>query len=266
MSAQISNGSAKKRFLWASAGSLVIVISSLICTKPTYGQGLDTAGIIAVLESIQQVVTGTITPILNSVNTVTASMAKFQQTIMYPQSQIMANQAMAASAVNTMTSMNTMMTSRVNSATLPASQTLESQLLSGNSNNVSNIGSSYYSVYGTLPSSTALTSDMRSAVDMTDAQAQDALKTAVKLDAIAKTETTLSQQYMQQLASTAPGIASTVESHAEAWNLEAAAYTQEGLAELLRTQASDTAYQSFLIKHANTTHQQGLQQLGIPSN
>ncbi len=265
MNVQISKGGTKRKFLWTSVGSLLILVSMLIGTEPVHGQIIDTAAIMAMLESIGQMLSSSIIPVLSTMNKTATGMQSFQQTTMFPQSSITANQSMASSNVSTMTSMSSTMSRSLNSATLPATQSLESQLLSANSNDVSSVGSAYYSVYGALPSSTALTSDMRSAVDMNDAQAQDGFKTALKLDAIANTEATLSQQYMQQLASTAPGIAATVQAHAAAWNLEAAAYTQEGLAEILRTEAADTAYQSFLIKHANTTHQQALQQLGIPS-
>ncbi len=261
---RISNG--KKKFIWTGAGSLLIVMSMLICAKPMYGQ-FDLGAVMAIMESIEQIITSTITPNLTSINTNTSSMQSFQQTTMYPSSNITANQSMAASSVSHMTNMQSLFAAPVNSATTPTTQALETQLLGGNANNVSNIGSSYYSVYGTMPASTSMNSDIRTVVDINDAQAQDGYKKAIQLDAMANTETTLSQQYMQQLSSTAPGNAALVQAQAAAWNLQAAAYTQQGLAELLREQAAVTAYQSFKVKHANTQHQSGLQNLGItPSN
>lgn len=261
----MSNG--KKKFLWTSAGSLLVVMSMVIFAKPAYGQ-FDLGAIMAMMDAIQQVITSTITPILTSINTVTGSMQSFQQTTMYPLREITANQSMAAASVNNMTNMQLRFAAPVNSATMPATQALESRLLSGNENNVSNLGSSYSNVYGTLPSSTSLNPDVRTVVDMNDAQAQDGYKKAIQLDSIANTETTLSQQYMQQLASTSPGDATLVQAQAAAWNLQAAAYTQQGLAELLRLQAAGTANQSFNVKHINTQHQVTLRNLGVtpPSN
>lgn len=265
MSTPSSKSNAKMTFFWMAAASLLIAVFTVGSVRPAYGQ-FDMGAIIVWLQSVQQSLNSTMMPIMSDLNTVSKNMQQFQQSVMYPLNQITAIESRALTLYKDMTTMNTLMGSPINSATLPATQTLESQLLGGNANNISGLGTSYYNVFGVLPASTALAPDMRSTVDMNDAQAQDAFKTAVKLDAIANTEAQLAQQYMQQLQSTAPGVAPLVQAQAAAWNLEAAAYTQQGMDELLRTQASITAYQSFNIKHASTTHQQGLQLLGIPPN
>jgi hypothetical protein len=93
------------------------------------------------------------------------------------------------------------------------------------------------------------------AVDMNDAQAQASFKKAIQLDALASREEQLSQQMMQQLSSTSPGSASMVAAQAAAWNLQAHAYSQEGLAQLLRVSSAETAYSGYQVKHASATHQ-----------
>ena len=266
MNTQPSTSKAKRKFLWTAAGSLAAVVLCLFSAKPASAQ-FDMGVILAMMTSIQQVITSTITPILTTVNSVESNIKQFQQTVMYPMSEINQVKSMATSFGSQMTNMQNQFKNPVNSTTLSATSNLEKQLLGGNPNSVASIASSYSSVYGSLPSSTSVSSDVRTVVDMNDAQAQDGFKTAVKLDAIATTEAQLSQQYMQQLASTAPGNAPLVQAQAAAWNLQASAYTQQALAELLRVQAAETAYQSFLVKHANTQHQQTIKNLGItPSN
>lgn len=263
---QVSTNKAKKRFLWTAAGSGLAIVISLFSAKPANAQ-FDLGVVVAMMTAIQQVITITITPILTTMNAVESSIGQFQQTVMYPISEINQIKSMAKSYGSQMSNMQNLFKNPVNSASLSTTSSLETKLLSGNANNMGSIGTSYSNVYGTLPSSTALASDVRTVVDMNDAQAQDGFKTAVKLDAIANTEAQLSQQYMQQLSSTSPGNATLIQAQSAAWNLQASAYTQQGLAELLRVQAAETAYQSFKVKHAGTQHQQGLKSLGItPSN
>ncbi len=266
MRTQVKMCDARKKFLWtAVAAAVLIVASSLLSPRPAYGQ-FDTAAIASMLASIQSTINSTITPILNTMNTVSANMMSFQQTIMYPMNQIQSAQRLAGVNLGSMTSMQTMFQTPVNSATLSSTKSFETQLLSSDANNIGSLGSSYTNVFGSVPSSSAMNSNMRTVVDATDAQALDAYKKAVQLDSIANTEATLSQQYMQQLQSTAPGNATLVQAQAAAWNLQAAAYTQQGLDELLRVTAAENAYQSFSLKQQNTNHQQVLKNFGFPSS
>jgi len=139
--------------------------------------------------------------------------------------------------------------------TLPQTIALEQQLLSANSGNVGSIQSNYTSVYGALPASTAIPADSRIAMDMTDAQAQAAMKKAIALDAIANREEQLSQQMMQQLSSSAPGSGSLISAQAAAWNLQANAYSQGAIAQLLRLESASTAYSGYQMKHMSASHQ-----------
>lgn len=260
-SARISNG--KKRFLWMMiAAPLLVCASALLAPRPVYGQ-FDLGAIIPMLTAIQSTINSTIMPVLTSLNSVSANMMQFQQTVEYPASQIQMAQEMAGVNRGEMTSMQRMFSSPYNSAILSNTQTLESHLLGGNANNISGLNSQYYGVYGSLPASTTVNSTIRTVVDANDAEAMDAYKRAIQLDAIANTESTLSQQYMEQLQSTAPGNAALVQAQAAAWNVQAAAYTQQGLAELLRVDAAENAYQSFKLKQEIANHSQVLQKFGI---
>jgi hypothetical protein len=253
----------KKKFLWTATAS-VFVVSTLFSARPAYAQ-FDTAAILAALASVQSSINSAITPVLQVLNTVNSGMKTFQQTVMYPMAEIQRVQSLALSAGTQMTSMQKMFSTPVNSATLSNTTTFESQLLGGNANNISSMGSSYSNVYGTLPSSTALSSSIRTTTDANDAAAQDAYKKAVQLDAMANTEQQLASQYLQQLQSTAPGNATLIQAQAAAWNLQASAYTQQALDEILRIKATSIAFQSSQIKQVTANHQTTLQNLGIGS-
>jgi len=162
----------------------------------------------------------------------------------------------ATQLLSQMMSLQTLFQHPMNSATLPQTRNLEQVLLSGSTTNIGSVQSNYGKVYGTLPASTAIQSDSRLAMDMSDAQAQAALKKAIALDAIAKSEEQISQQ-MMKLVSTPPGATSAVmiSAQAAAWNLQAQGYTQGALAQLLRLESAPTAYSGYEMKHISASHQ-----------
>jgi hypothetical protein len=182
-------------------------------------------------------------------------MGAFQQQTMYPTPAIQQALSFAKSLTSVMTAAQNLFRTPVNSATLPQTIALEQQLLSANSGNVGSIQSNYTSVYGALPASTAIPADSRIAMDMTDSQAQAAMKKAIALDAIANREEQLSQQMMQQLSSSAPGSGSLISAQAAAWNLQANAYSQGAIAQLLRLESASTAYSGYQMKHMSASHQ-----------
>ena len=78
-------------------------------------------------------------------------------------------------------------------------------------------------------------------VDMSDAEAQAALKKAVELDALADIEIAAADQINQQLQTAAPGIAPILQAQTAAWLVRANAYTQSATAELIRIRSIDLA-------------------------
>lgn len=257
----------KKKFLRTGIASIVVVSCVLVASRPSYGQLLDSGLIISILESISRTLTGSIIPAMKAMDATTGSMMNYQQNTIYPRSGITSVESRARVNLNYMGSMQSQFARPLNSATLPATRSFEGLVLGGNANSIGSVGTSYSNVYGSLPSSTSLDPNLRTVTDATDAQAMDAYKKAVQLDAIANTEILLAKQYMQQLQSTAPGNASLVMAQAAAWNLQASAYTQQGLDELLRTEAAETAYSSFSVKAESAAHQRALQHLGLsPAN
>ena len=96
--------------------------------------------------------------------------------------------------------------------------------------------------------------------DMTDAQAQDAMKRAIEIDALADAELAQADKMGQQISLAAPGSASILEAEADVWVVRANAYTQAALAELMRTRGIDIANQSKLAKlgASDNTNNNGL--------
>jgi hypothetical protein len=141
------------------------------------------------------------------------------------------------------------------SATLPNPQQLERQMLSGNPNNIASINSAYQDVFAPLPAQTAMPQNVAYQVDMGDVQAQDAIKKAIELDAFAEREMEVAQKLNDQIAASAPGTAPILDAEASAWLLQANAYTQMGMAELLRVNSANVSNRSGELKDSTAQMQ-----------
>jgi hypothetical protein len=143
----------------------------------------------------------------------------------------------------------------VSSATLPQSQNLESLLLSRNAATCRLSPASFRTCMASSCRRTQHRPQMRTMTDMTDAQAQDAMKRAIEIDALADAELNEANQMGQQISQAAPGSAPILEAEADVWVVRANAYTQAALAELMRTRGIDLANQSKVSKLATQTTQ-----------
>jgi hypothetical protein len=132
-------------------------------------------------------------------------------------------------------------------------------MLSANPNDIGTIGNAYQNVFSPLPPQTAVPQNIAYQIDMGDAQAQDALKKAIELDAFAAREMEVAQKLNQQIAAAAPGTAPILDAEASAWVVQANAYTQMGMAELLRVNSANLSNRSGALKDS-TTQMQNLNQ------
>jgi len=137
----------------------------------------------------------------------------------------------------------------VNSATLPATQQFEQNLLSRDPNQIAQTSAQYSAVYGGVPATTAASPQTRDMIDMTDAAAQAAMKRAIEIDALADLELQAADQINQSIQTAAPGSAPIIEAQADAWLVRANAYTQSATADLMRVRAIDLANASANVKN-----------------
>jgi hypothetical protein len=245
-----------RRSMWSVGGAAGVLVAGILMGKPAHGESNlleEIPLILTTLVQMNSLMSAQTAPALSAAATSSASQTTFQQTVVYPTASIVQALAQATRMLSTIQSIHNLVSQPLNSATLPQSIALESQLLGGNTAGIGSISSSYGSVYGTLPPSTAMTSHSLMAVDMTDAAAQASLKKAIEMDGVANQEDTLAQQLMQGLTSSSPGSASLIAAQAAAWNLQAQAYTQGAFAQLLRLQAAETAYSGQQTKKAVAT-------------
>ena len=244
---------------WVCAAGLLLGVA---VPRQAHAQfGVDLAVILAGLQKISSLLTSSVASPLAQIQSVEQDAQRFQQTVLYPQQAINSAKALSASFTAPMRSMQSLMNLNFSSATMPAPQQLERQMLSGNPNGIADFGNSYAQVYGTLPNHTAAPLNVRSTIDMTDAQAQDAMKKAIELDALAARELEVAQSLNQQIQSAAPGSAPILEAEGSAWVLQANAYSQSAMAALLRVRTTELSNAGTGAKNATAQTQQFNQNL-----
>ena len=214
--------------------------------------GIDTAAILAAISKMQSLMTTYIAAPLKTINQYEQSVAKYEQEVMYPLAAINQAKTSVMQFEGQFNQISSLFRVNVSSATLPQSQNLESLLLSRNAANVQTISGQFQNVYGVVMSQNAASPQMRTMTDMTDAQAQDAMKRAIEIDALADAELNQANQMGQQISQAAPGSAPILEAEADVWVVRANAYTQAALAELMRTRGIDLANQSKAAKLATS--------------
>jgi hypothetical protein len=228
----------------------------LILPKHANGQfGIDTAAIMAALSKMQSLMNTYIAAPLKTMNQYEQSAAKYEQEVMYPLTAINQAKSSVMQSESQFTQMSNMFrTVNVSSATLPQSQSLESLLLSRNAANVPTVSTQFQQVYGVVMAQNTTSPAVRAMTDMTDAQAQDAMKRAIEIDSLANSELSEADQMGQQISQAAPGSAPILEAEADVWVIRANAYTQAALAELMRTRGIDLANQSKAAKLATANN------------
>jgi hypothetical protein len=235
---------------------VLVLIVSLLAPQPVNAQSaIDLAAIIAAINSIGTAIANTIGPALRAINgalgtlnQLMSSLQAFFVNIVYPQSAITRAQGLVGAVGSLYTQSQAISAVNVASATLPNPQQLEQLLLSRNPMNVPGVSANYQTVYQTLPVPQNASPQTRDLIDMSDAAAQDAMKRAIAIDAIADAEMQAANQINNQLAQAAPGTAPMVEAEAAAWLVRANAYTQSALGDVIRVRAVTLANSGAQLK------------------
>ena len=241
------------QFSWVYKCAAVLVACLLLFGNKAHAQlGIDLAPIIAGLEQIQSLMSKYIAAPLKTINQTQQSISSYEHEVMYPLQQIQQAKSAVSQFEGQFQQVSGMFHLNISSATLPQSQALESVLLSRNAGNIGNVTTQFQNVYGTVMTQNAASPTMRTMTDITDAQAQDAMKRALQIDALSDAELKEADAMGQQIEQAAPGSAPILEAEADAWAVRANAYTQAAIAELMRTRAIDLGNQSKITKIGTT--------------
>jgi len=238
-------------------------VVALLPTKARSQLGLDPCCAImsAGLNSISGLLRSVVAKPLGSIQQNEQESANFEQQVVFPVAAISQARNMAVQFEGQFVQMRQLFQLPISSATLRTPQLLEQSLLSGNPGALPQITSNYSALYVTVMPQANAPQPLRDMVDMTDAEAQAAMKKAVEIDALADLELQAAEQINQQLQSAAPGSATILEAETAAWLVRANAYTQSAMAELVRVRSIELANSGgqlkFSASHAATLHTTG---------
>jgi hypothetical protein len=237
--------------VWKAA-ALAVVALMLIPDRANGQFGIDIAAIMAALSKVESLMSTYVAAPLKTINQTQQTVAKYEQEVIYPIAAINQARNSVTQFESQFSQVGNLFKGNVSSATLPQSQNLESILLSRNAGSISTVSPQFQNVYGVVMAQNSASPQIRNMTDMTDAQAQDAMKRAIQIDALADAELAEADKMGQQISAAAPGSAPILEAEADVWVVRANAYTQSALAELMRTRGIDIANQSKLSKLAAT--------------
>ena len=236
---------------WKIVFVAALAVALVMAPLGARGQfGLDPCcAIISVgLNSISGLLKSVVAAPLGQIQQIQQQQANFHQQVIYPITAINNARGLATQMQGQLRQMTQLYRLPIASATLPTPQQLEQALLSHNPQAMGQVSQHYTKVYGTVMSPADAPQPIRDLVDMTDAEAQAALKKALQLDALADVELAAADQINQQIQNAAPGSAPILEVQASAWLVRANAYTQSALAELIRVRSIDLANSGAQLK------------------
>ncbi len=223
------------------ASLAIVLILAPLGARGQFGLDPCCAIISAGLNTISGLLKNVVAKPLSSIQQIQQQAANFQQQVVYPASAINSARGLAGQMQGQMRQINQLYRLPINSATLPTPQQFEQALLSHNPQAIPQVSQNYAAVYGTVMAPADAPQPIRDLVDMTDAEAQAALKKAVEMDALADIELGVADQINRQIQNAAPGSAPILEAQAAAWVVRANAYTQSAMAELVRVRSIDLA-------------------------
>ncbi len=226
----------------AAAGAVAVMLMS---PPRVSAQGSLVGAIQAVLNVIQ----GVIKTSLNSMNAVRSAISQFYQLTVWPQQLISQARSLITQTISRYRSqLASIFNLNLKSASLPATQRLETVIRDAQTGDFGALVSNYSTVYGPLPTATTASPVTRTLTDMDDALAEDTLKTLKESDDADNLTLGTADQIENAASQAAPGSAPFLTAASMAAAIESQALTQKLLAAELREAAAHLAHQNALRK------------------
>ena len=207
--------------------------------------------IISLLTTITGTLNNGVGQVLGGIQTINTTAANLEQQVVWPVAQINNARSFVAQVRTQFGTLAGQIHGiETNSATLVNPSRLESLLRSRQAATVNRISASYTQIYQPLPQSDQATIAQRNLMDVDDALALGALKTATVSDEASDQMLTVADGLEQQAGLSAPGSASILTAQAQAANLHSQAMLQRLLAAELRQEAARLGHANALRKQS----------------
>jgi hypothetical protein len=207
--------------------------------------------IISLLTTITSTLQNGVGQVLSGIQSINTTVRNFEQQVVWPITLINQTRAEVSQVRAQFSNLASQIQSiPTNSASLVNPAQLETLLRSQRATNLGQIGTSYTHVYQALPQPNQATATQRNLMDVDDAFALGALKTATASDQASQQMLSVADGLEQQAAVSAPGSASILTAQAQAANLQNQAMLQKLLAAELRQEAARLAHANALLKQS----------------
>ncbi len=237
----MTNQSVRKR-------TLAVCLVAAVLVMPVAARA-DVAQIILLLKTITATLQNSVGQVLNGIRSINTTVRDFEQQAVWPLTLINQTKASVGQVRAQFTGLAGEIHSiSTSSATLVSPSRLEGLLRSRQAGNVSQISASYAQVYQALPQPNQATDTQRNLMDVDDALALGALKTATVSDQASEQMLGVADGIEQQAVAAAPGSASILTAQAQTANLQNQAMLQRMLAAELRQEAARLAHANALRK------------------
>jgi hypothetical protein len=223
----------------------------LVLTLMPMAANAGVQDIISLLTTITSTLQNEVGSVLSGIQAINTTVRNFEQQVVWPLTLINQTRAEVSQVRAQFTSLAGRIQSiPTNSATLVNPSQLEQLLRSQRVGNLNQINASYTQVYQSLPQANQATVTQRNLMDVDDAFALGALKTATASDQASQQMLNVADGLEQQAAVSAPGSASILTAQAQAANLQNQAMLQKLLAAELRQEAARLAHGNALRKQS----------------
>ena len=224
------------------------VAAVAVSPAPVFAQDLW-----APIQAVLDVINGVIQTALNAINSVRSAISQLYQLTVWPEQLINQAKSLVTQMINQYRSLlASIFNTNVKSATLGATQGLETVVRNAQTGDFSALASNYTAVYGALPSTTAASATDRALIDMDDALAQGTLKTLKESDDADNLTLGVADQLENAASQAAPGSAPFLTATAVTASIRSQALTQKMLAAELRQEAAHVAHMNTLRKQGAT--------------
>ena len=246
-----------RRRLLAVALAGVMVVTLVGAPQPAEAQ----LGILQAIQAVLNSINGVIHTALTSINTVRTAVNNLQQLVVWPQQLINQTRTQVTQMIGQYRNlMSNIFNIKLNSATLPTPQALETVIRDHQVGNFPTLTAMFTNNYGAIPVATAANAGDRAMSDMDDALALDNLKTLKAGDQATDIELQSADAIENSSSQAAPGSAPFLTATEITSAGHAQALTQKLLAAELRQEAARIAHRNTLRKEnaGNTTQLRGV--------
>jgi hypothetical protein len=239
---------AKNRRHLAAVAVAGVVAAVVVSPRPVFAQSL-----LGTIQEVLNVINGVIQTALNAINRVQSTISQFYQFTVWPEQLINQAKSRVTQMINQYRSLlASVFNMNLNSATLPATQSLETIIRNSQTSDFSALSSNYTSVYGSLPNTTAASTADRTLIDIDDALAEDTFKTLKESDKADNLTLGVADQLENAASQAAPGSAPFLTAEAVTATIRSQALTQKMLAAELRQEAAHLTLINALRKQGAT--------------